>query len=71
MRDLYFGGWAAPNIYFLGQAGSIYLKKGSQKIRISGLSGIYHHRDFKYALKTERIPLYGKDRIVAYHLKQL
>ena len=71
MRDLYFGGWAAPNIYFLGQAGSIYLKKGDQRIRISGLSGIYNHRDFQYSLKTERIPLYGKDRIVAYHLKQL
>ena len=71
MRDLYFGGWAAPKIYFLGQAGSVFLKKGAQKIRISGLSGIYNHRDFKYILKTERIPLYGKDRVNAYHLKQL
>ena len=71
MRDLYFGGWAAPNIYFLGQAGSIFLTKGSTRVRITGVSGIYNHRSFQYCLKTERIPLYGKDRIVSYHLKQL
>jgi lariat debranching enzyme len=51
MRDLYFGGWVAPNIYYLGQAGSIFVSKGSQRIRISGMSGIYNHRDFQYILK--------------------
>jgi len=71
MRDLYFGGWAAKNIYYLGQAGSIYVKKGDVSIRISGMSGIYNHRDFQYTLKTEKIPLYGNDKISAYHIKQL
>ncbi len=52
MRDLYFGGWVAPKIYYLGQAGSIYIKKGDQKVKISGLSGIYNDYDFKYCLKT-------------------
>lgn len=71
MRNLYFGGWVAKNIYYLGQAGSVYVTKGSTRVRISGMSGIYNHRDFQYTLKPERIPLYGSSKISAYHLKQL
>ena len=71
MRDLYFGGWIAENIYYLGQGGSIFVRKGSQRVRVTGLSGIYNHRDFQYITKTEKIPLYGKDRISAYHTKQI
>ncbi|XP_040942747.1 uncharacterized protein [Gossypium hirsutum] len=36
--ELYYGGWAAPNIYFLGYA--VVVKFGN--IRINGLSGIYN-----------------------------
>jgi len=50
LRDVYFGGWVAKNIYYLGQAGSIYVKKGDTSIRITGMSGIYDHKDFKYKL---------------------
>lgn len=71
MRDLYFGGWVAPNIYYLGQAGSIYIRKGSHKVRVSGLSGIYNDYDFKYCLRMERLPLQGKSKITCYHIKQL
>lgn len=73
MRDLYFGGWAAPRIYYLGQAGSIIVKNNRTKasLRISGMSGIYNEKDFHYVLKTERLPLYGKSRVSTYHLKQL
>jgi lariat debranching enzyme len=52
MRDLYFGGWVAPKIYYLGQAGSIYIRKGDLKVRVTGLSGIYNDHDFKYSLRT-------------------
>lgn len=39
----YYGGWAAPNIYFLGAAGVVRFGN----IRIAGLSGIYNGRHYK------------------------
>ncbi|TYI31675.1 hypothetical protein ES332_A04G000900v1 [Gossypium tomentosum] len=40
--ELYYGGWAAPNIYFLGYA--VVVKFGN--IRIDGLSGIYNAHNY-------------------------
>lgn len=42
MFSRYYGGWAAPNIYFLGFAGVV--KFGN--LRIGGLSGIYNARHY-------------------------
>ena len=39
----YYGGWAAPNIYFLGVAGVVRFGN----IRIGGVSGIYNGRHYK------------------------
>jgi lariat debranching enzyme len=47
LRDLYFGGWAAPNIYFLGCSGVIDVKIGEKSLTICGMSGIEGHYDFK------------------------
>ena len=47
----YYGGWAAPNIYFLGFAGVI--KFGN--IRIGGLSGIYNFRNYKLGGKVGKL----------------
>ena len=54
MRDLYFGGWVAPKIYYLGNAGSIIVqcKRTNTKVRISGLSGIFNEKSFEYNLKV-------------------
>jgi lariat debranching enzyme len=71
MRDLYFGGWVAPRIYYLGKAGSIFLQKGNQKVRVTGISGIYNDYNFKYSIKTEQIPLTGNSLISSYHVKQI
>ena len=46
MNERFFGGWAAPNIYFLGTSNIIRVKKGKHTIRIGGVSGIYKFFDF-------------------------
>lgn len=52
LRESHFGGWLAPKIYFLGQVGSILVRKGKEMIRISGGSGIYKANDFKYTTRV-------------------
>jgi lariat debranching enzyme len=71
LRKLYFGGWVAQNIYYLGQAGSIYLTKGAHRLRITGASGIYNHQSFQHHLSLEPTPLKGRNRITSYHTKQI
>jgi lariat debranching enzyme len=49
--ELHYGGWVAPNIYYLGAAGVV--RFGG--LRIAGLSGIYNPRH--YRLVTPCAPL--------------
>lgn len=45
LRDLHYGGWVAPNIYYLGAVGVINIVRNGLKLRIAGISGIdkpYH-----------------------------
>lgn len=41
--ELYYGGWVAPNIYYLGAAGVVNFGG----VRIAGLSGIFNPRHYK------------------------
>lgn len=69
-RELYFGGWAAKGIYYLGQSGSIYVRKGNFKLRVTGLSGIFNYKDFM-SNRIEPFPLASSDLIASYHCKQI
>ena len=45
-RELYYGGWIAPKIYFLGYSGVVKVNAGSFSLRVGGISGIY--KEFHY-----------------------
>ncbi len=64
--ELYYGGWVAPNIYYMGAANVIRFGN----IRIAGLSGIWKGYDYK---KThfERLPYNEDDLKSIYHVREL
>ncbi|KAL6760061.1 lariat debranching enzyme, C-terminal domain-containing protein [Haematococcus lacustris] len=72
--ELYYGGWAAPNIFFLGFTGVV--RFGG--VRIAGLSGIYakgdymkgHHERLPYDSSTMRSMYHVRD-FEAYRLMQI
>ncbi|KKK12404.1 hypothetical protein ARAM_002341 [Aspergillus rambellii] len=64
--ELYYGGWAAPNIYFMGAAN--VLRCGP--VRIAAMSGIWKGYDYRKP-HFERIP-YNRDDIHSiYHIREL
>lgn len=68
LRELQYGGWVAPNIYYLGEYGVVWYKG----LRISGTSGIWNFRSFVEA--TEKPPSYALPYSFstiksAYHVK--
>ncbi|KAK1550255.1 hypothetical protein Q3G72_016222 [Acer saccharum] len=63
--ELYYGGWTAPNIYFLGFAGVV--KFGN--VRIGGLSGIYNARHYHLG-HYERAPYNESTIRSVYHVRE-
>lgn len=43
LQELYYGGYIAPNLYFLGYSGVVNFKG----VKIAGVSGIYKENDYK------------------------
>ncbi|RDW72135.1 hypothetical protein BP5796_08169 [Coleophoma crateriformis] len=66
MWELYYGGWAAPNIYYMGAANVV--RVGG--VRIAGLSGIWKGYNYNKH-HHERLP-YNQDDIKSiYHVREL
>lgn len=63
--ELYYGGWVAPNIYYLGAAN--VLRYGP--LRIAGLSGIYKGYDYKKP-HYERLPYNENDKRSIFHVRE-
>lgn len=66
LSELAYGGWVAPNIYYLGYAGVIQVAG----IRIAGLSGIFKGRDYKRG-HFEKAPFSQNEMRSVYHIRNL
>jgi lariat debranching enzyme len=66
LQSLYYGGWVAPNIYFLGFGGVVRYKG----LRIAGLSGIYNDRHYRSG-HFEHYPYSESTMRSVYHMREL
>ena len=64
--ELYYGGWVAPNIYYMGAANVLRLGP----IRIAGMSGIWKGHDYRKP-HHERLPFNNDDVKSFYHVREL
>lgn len=56
----YYGGWLAPNVFYLGQSGVVRVGTSDGWIRVGGLSGIFKRHDYNRGVYCL---LYGGDKI--------
>ncbi|KAK9502897.1 hypothetical protein O3M35_011584 [Rhynocoris fuscipes] len=66
LQELPYGGWVAPNIYYLGYSGIINIAG----IRIGGLSGIFKDRDYNRG-RYEKLPYNNETKRTVYHVRSL
>lgn len=61
----FYGGWVAPNIYYLGCSGVVRYKG----ITIAGMSGIYKRYDYRQGFH-ERLPFTEDTKRSIYHIRE-
>lgn len=66
MWELYYGGWVAPKIYYLGAANVVRFGP----LRISAMSGIWKGYDFRKP-HFERLPYNSDDLHSIHHVREL
>lgn len=66
LGELHYGGWVAPNIYYMGAANVLRLGP----IRIMGMSGIWKGFDFRKP-HFERLPYNESDKKSFYHVREI
>lgn len=64
--ELYYGGWVAPNIYYMGAANVLSLGP----LRIAGMSGIWKGFDYRKS-HHERVPYNESDLRSVYHVREI
>ncbi|KAK4133142.1 DBR1-domain-containing protein [Trichocladium antarcticum] len=64
--ELYYGGWVAPNIYYMGAANVLRLGP----LRIAGMSGICKGFDYRKS-HHERLPFNPNDVKSFYHVREI
>lgn len=64
LQELYYGGWVAPNIYYLGAAGVVNVAG----VRIGGISGIYKSYDYTQG-RFEQPPYDRSTMRSVYHVR--
>jgi lariat debranching enzyme len=66
LHELPYGGWVAPNIYYMGYAGVVSF----QGLRIGGISGIYKSHDYRRG-RFEAPPFDRSSIRSAYHVRNI
>jgi lariat debranching enzyme len=66
LQSLYYGGWVAPNIYFLGFGGVVWFGG----VRIAGISGIFNKTHYRMG-HFERPPYNHSTMRSVYHQREL
>ncbi|KAJ1675232.1 lariat debranching enzyme, partial [Spiromyces aspiralis] len=65
LRELFYGGWVAPNIYYMGTSNVIWYGP----LRIGGISGIFKTHDYLSGF-WERPPFRKKANTSMYHVRE-